>query len=150
MFGGLTPFNRRRGDLARRGWEMFDPQGVVESFFNDFFYPHFYQPHYMKADIKENEKEYVVEVEMPGVNKEQVNIELRDDRLTVSVVQNEEIKEESANYIRRERRSGSMSRTFIVEDVDEEKVSAKLKDGVLTIILPKKNGARKNRKIEIE
>lgn len=150
MFGGLTPFNRRRGDLTRRGFEVFDPHEVVESFFNDFFYPNFYQPHYMKADIRENEKEYIVEVEMPGVNKEQVNIELRDDRLTVSVVQNEEIKEEGSNYIRRERRSGSMSRTFIVEDVDEEKVSAKLKDGVLTVTLPKKTGGRKNRKIEIE
>lgn len=150
MFGGLTPFHRRRDDLARRGFEVFNPHEVMESFFNDFFYPNFYQPSYMKADIKENEKEYIVEVEMPGVNKEQVNIELRDDRLTVSVVQNEEIKEETSNYIRRERRSGSMSRTFIVEDVDEEKVAAKLKDGVLTITLPKKNGNRKNRRIEIE
>lgn len=150
MFGGLTPFNRKRGHLSRRGFEVFDPQEVMESFFNDFFFPNFYQPHYMKADIRETEKEYVVEVEMPGVNKEQVNIELRDDRLTVSVNQNEEIKEETSNYVRRERRSGSMSRTFIVEDVDEEKVSAQLKDGVLSIILPKKNDNKRNRKIVIE
>ncbi|MBO8159558.1 Hsp20/alpha crystallin family protein [Thermosyntropha sp.] len=150
MFGGLTPFNRRRGDLGRRGFEVFDPQEVMESFFNDFFFPNFYQPHYMKADIRENESEYVVEVEMPGVNKEQINIELRDDRLTISVNQNEEIKEETANYIRRERRSGSMSRTFLVEDVDEEKVSAKLKDGVLSIVLPKRNEGKKRRRIDIE
>lgn len=150
MFGGLTPFSRRKGDLNRRGLEVFDPHEVVESFFNDFFYPNFYQPQHMKADIREDEKQYVVEVEMPGVNKEQVNIELRDDRLTVSVVQNEEIKEETSNYIRRERRSGSMSRTFLVEDVDEEKVSARLKDGILSITLPKKNDTKRNRKIEIE
>jgi HSP20 family protein len=151
MFG-LTPF-RRKNEIVPHSRDIFDNiDTMFENFLNDSFFPSLYKnSNYMKVDIKEKENEYIVEAELPGVNKEQINIDVRNDRLTISVEQREEINEEKHNYIRRERRYGSMSRSFMVENVDEEKIKASLKNGVLTIILPKKEPNKPlGRRIEIE
>ncbi len=124
----LTPFRKRRemmnnllgGDMLRE--------------FNDFWYG---MAPGMKADIKENEKEYIVEAELPGVKKENINIELKEHTLTITATQDEEKKDEGVNYVRRERRTGSTSRSFYVENVDQEGVKADYKDGILCITLPK-------------
>lgn len=105
----------------------------------------------MRVDIKENEKEYIVEADMPGIKKEEINVELNDDRLTIAVERNEEINEEKENYIRKERRSGSFCRSFYVENVLDDQISAKFENGVLSVVLPKKEaGISKKNKIEIE
>ena len=99
----------------------------------------------IRADIRENDKEYIVDAEIPGVNKEDINVELRDDTLTISIDRGEEIKDEGENYIRRERRYGSVSRSFYVENVVNDAVTARYKDGILTIVLPKDKKAKKNK-----
>ncbi|HCJ58054.1 MAG TPA: Hsp20/alpha crystallin family protein [Clostridiaceae bacterium] len=105
----------------------------------------------MRVDVKENEKEYIVEADLPGIKKEEINVELNNDRLTISVERNEEINEEKENYIRRERRSGSFCRSFYVENVLEGQISAKFENGVLSMVLPKKEpGVNKKNKIEIK
>lgn len=151
MFG-LTPYNRRNNGISTRG----DVWDVSKSFFEDFFNDPFFRGTFLpttgiKADIRENEKEYVLDVEIPGVKKEDIKLELRDDVLTVSVDQNEEVKEERGNYIRRERRYGSFSRSFYVDNIKAENVSAKYTDGILTVTLPKEMDAKKNtHKIDIQ
>jgi len=101
----------------------------------------------IRVDIKENEKEYIVEADLPGVKKEEINIELNNDRLTISVARNEE----KENYIRKERRSGSYCRSFHVENVVEDKISAKFENGVLSMVLPKKeSGENRKNRIEIQ
>ncbi|HHV16679.1 MAG TPA: Hsp20/alpha crystallin family protein [Gelria sp.] len=124
----LTPFRRRR-DLS--------PAEFGRDFFRDFLYPEAWFDLGFKADIKETPTEYIVEAELPGVNKEQLVVEYRDNTLTISAEQNEEINEEQPNYVRRERRQGSINRRFYVENVNSKKIAAEYKDGLLTIIMPK-------------
>ncbi|HSH35457.1 Hsp20/alpha crystallin family protein [Schnuerera sp.] len=143
MFG-ITPFRGIPRSLSRRwGWDfdkIFDT--ILEEFDDKTFS---YDP--MKVDIKERDKEYVLEAELPGTNKDNINLEIRDDILTISVEREEEFNEERENYIRRERRFGSFKRSFYVDDVDQEKVKAKFENGILKVRLPKKEGtsSKKNR-----
>lgn len=103
------------------------------------------------ADIKESEKEYVVEAELPGYKKEDIQINLVDDRLTISAKKSEEINEERDNYIRRERRVGQASRSFIVSGIKNKEVTAEYKDGILNITLPKeKESEPRNTRIDIQ
>jgi len=105
----------------------------------------------MKTDIRETEKEYIVEAELPGVDKKDIKIDLKDDVLTISVEQSKEINEEKENYIRRERQYGSYCRSFYVDNVDNEKVTAKYDNGVLFVTLPKaKETKDKKSRIEIQ
>ena len=80
----------------------------------------------------------MLEAEIPGVDKEDINLEYKDDILTISVERKEEVNDERENYIRKERRYGSFKRAFYVDNVDEENIKAKFKNGVLKIKLPKK------------
>jgi len=141
MFG-LTPYNSRRNLDVQRASDLWDPESWFDNFFNDF--PTLYgSGSQMKVDIKENEKDYEIEAELPGVKKDEINIELRDDRLTISVQREEHDEEEKNNYIRKERRVSSMSRSFYVSDVKPEDVKAKFENGVLTLTLPKSEDEKK-------
>ncbi|MGI5911130.1 MAG: Hsp20/alpha crystallin family protein [Syntrophomonadaceae bacterium] len=124
----LTPFRRRR-DLS--------PVDFGRDFFREFFDPESWFDLGFKADIKEKPGEYIVEAELPGVKKDQIIVELKENTLTISAQQKEEINEEHSNYVRRERRQGNIRRSFYVENVDSERISAEYTDGLLTIILPK-------------
>lgn len=150
MFG-LTPYNRRNNDLTTRNG-MFDFRNIFDDFFNDSFIPGFFtSANQMKADIRETEKEYVIDAEIPGAKKEDIKLELRDDTLTIAVEHNEQVNEEKENYIRKERRYGSYSRCFYVENVRNEDVAAKYNDGILTVTLPKSKEVRENHhRIEIQ
>ena len=153
MFG-LTPYRDRRG--LRRRWmgidDMFD--NMVDYMFNNFFNDVGYRVmdhNPMKVDIKEYEDKYLLEAELPGVNKEDIKVEIRNDILTISVDRKEEIKEERENYIRRERRYGALRRSFPVEDVEQDKISAKFENGILYLELPKRKDSRGYvNRIEIE
>lgn len=150
MFG-LTPYNRRNNDVARSN-DFFDVRSLFEDFLSDSFMPGFFaQGGAVRADIKETEKEYIIDAELPGVKKEDIRLELRDDTLTVSVEKREEEKEERSNYIRQERKYGSYGRSFHVENVKNEAVTAKFENGILTVNLPKdENGNEKKRMIDIQ
>lgn len=143
MFG-LTPFRRSSTNL-----DNFWGRDLMADFFSNSF--PFDLGMDIRADIKENEKEYVIEAEMPGVKKEDVVVELRDNTLSISAQMNSETNEETDKYVRRERRQGSISRRFYVENIDNEGVKADYKDGVLKIVLPKaKPAAPDNYRIEIQ
>ncbi|SHI75367.1 Hsp20/alpha crystallin family protein [Lutispora thermophila] len=148
----LIPYGRRNKSLANKSRDIFDIDNLFDDFFNDSFMPAWFMENtQMRVDVKENDREYIVEADLPGVNKENINIELDNDRLTIAVERNEEINVEKENYIRRERRSGSFCRSFYVENVIEDKVTAKFENGVLTIVLPKKEPTPKKRnRIEIK
>ncbi len=104
----------------------------------------------IKADVKETDKEYIVEAELPGVNKEDIVIDLHDDVLTLGVDIKQEKDEENDGYIYKERQRGSYRRSFNVVNIDNEKVKASYKDGILTVNLPKAEEGKKTRKIDIE
>jgi len=105
MFG-LTPYNNK-GNGLQKGNSIWDSRNVFDDFFSDAFSPIFNgSVHSIKADIRETEKEYIIDAEIPGVNKEDIKLDLRDDVLTISVEQKQEVNEEKDNYIRKERRYG--------------------------------------------
>lgn len=94
----------------------------------------------MKTDIKENENAFEVSIALPGVKKDDIEIELKDEYLTVSATSNLKKDEEDkkSSYIRRERYYGSCSRSFYVGDaVTENDIKASYEDGILTLDIPK-------------
>ncbi len=95
-------------------------------------------PSIMKTDIKETEDQYVLSIDLPGFKKEDVKIHLKDGYLNVSASSQNEEEEKDGKYLRRERYTGAMTRSFYVgKDLAEEDVKAKFGNGVLTLSLPK-------------
>ena len=95
----------------------------------------------MKTDVKDAGDHYELEMEMPGVEKENIKAELKDGYLTVTAQQNtnKDEKDKQGNYIRRERYSGSCQRSFYVgKDITEEDIKAQFQHGMLTLFVPKK------------
>jgi HSP20 family protein len=150
MFG-LVPFSRKGTGLTG-GSEFKGIRDFFDDVLNDSFLPSFVSSNsYIKTDIRETEKEFIIEAEIPGVKKEDIKIDLRDDTLTIGVERKEETNEERKDYIRRERRYGSFCRSFYVENVKNDEIKAKYNDGLLSVTLPKQEEAReKKREISIE
>ncbi|MDY3730518.1 MAG: Hsp20/alpha crystallin family protein, partial [Candidatus Choladocola sp.] len=98
--------------------------------------------HIMRTDVKEHDDKYEVDIELPGFKKEDVKAELKDGYLTITAlkeVKNEQ-KNENGKYVRRERYTGNMSRSFYVGDkVTQEEIRAKFEDGILKLQIPKKD-----------
>ena len=96
----------------------------------------------MKTDIKEKKDGYELEIDLPGFKKDEVTAELNDGYLTVSAAKGldqDEQEKETGKYIRRERYTGSCSRSFYVGDaVTEEDIKAKFENGTLKMLVPKK------------
>jgi Molecular chaperone (small heat shock protein) len=125
---------------------------VDRSFWDDFFGEDLLPVKFgsFKTDITENDKEYVIEADLPGFAKEAIQLEMTDNRLTISAKKDDAVEENKDNYIRKERYVGEVSRTFIVDDVKEEDIKAEFKDGVVKVILPKKEpAANRIRKIDL-
>ena len=146
---GLIPFNRRKNDLMNAGFEEF--QNMLDDFFADTWpVRRSLAADTFKIDVQENNNEYIVEAEIPGVQKNEVNLSLDDGRLKISVDKEENNEEKDKNYIHRERRYCSMSRSIYLSDSDSDGIKAKLDDGILKIIVPKKKKPDTSRIIEIE
>ncbi len=102
------------------------------------------------VDVLETEKEYVIKAELPEVKKDDVKITVQDGVLTIQGERKHESEEKGKRFHRIERSYGSFVRSFSVPDfVDEEKVAAEFKDGVLSLHLPKTEKA-KPRAIEVK
>ena len=109
----------------------------------------------MKTDIKENDKCYELDVDLPGYKKEDVKAELKDGYLTISASNDntKEEKDEDGKYIRKERYTGSVSRSFYVgKYVTEEDIHAKFENGILKLSVPKVDAPKveENKYISIE
>ncbi len=105
-----------------------------------------------KANVRENETEFVLEVAAPGMEKSDFKISIAKEVLIISTSKNEEkTTEEKANYTRREFSFRNFSRSFnLPEIVDQEKIQASYVNGVLHVALPKRSENVKNDKREIE
>ncbi len=151
MFG-LVPFDRsKKNQLQNSEDRIFNMDRIFENFFNDALFPSFYsQSGLMRVNIRETDAAYELEAELPGVAKDQISIDLDADRLTISVNQDEKSEEKNERFIRRERRCCSMTRSFSVDNVDTEKITAKMEHGILYLTLPKKEQVKpQGRKIDI-
>ena len=94
----------------------------------------------MKTDIKETDDKFIIEMDLPGYNKENIELSLNDGYLEVTAkVEKENNNTEKERYVRKERFYGECSRNFYVGDeVTEEDIEAEFKDGILKIDIPKK------------
>ena len=96
----------------------------------------------MKTDVKETDNSYEVDIDLPGFKKDEIEAKLEDGYLTISAAKGldkEEKDEKDGKYIRKERYSGAMSRSFYVGDeLKQEDIKAKYEDGILKLSVPKK------------
>lgn len=145
--------NKKERQIARRReFGLFDP------FFEDFFgFPDFKREfkeldRVMKTDVHEDEKQYHLEIELPGYDKGDINLDVNNGYLTIEAKHqgNNDEKDEKGNYIRRERFFGSCARTFYVGDIDENEIQASLDRGVLSISVPKEKKQETKKHIEIQ
>ena len=92
-----------------------------------------------RTDIKDAGDKYVLEAELPGFQKEDISLDVKDGILTITAQHNEnnDQKNDDGQYIRRERRYGSFRRSFDITGIDESAISAAYHDGVLELSLPK-------------
>lgn len=133
----------------RNSFDLFD------NFFgdDDFFTKR--EHRLMKTDIKEKKDKYIIEMDLPGYDKENINLELNNGYLEVSAkVEKEDKNDEDEKFVRRERFFGECSRSFYVgEDITQEDINAEFKNGTLKIEIPKKEEQEKlpeTKKIEIK
>ncbi len=141
-------------DITSRERDYF---GLFDPLFDDFFgfpaMPRRKELESMRTDVREEGGSYKIDIEMPGYKKEDINMDLENGYLTVTgktEAVNDE-KDNKGNYIRRERRYGSCTRSFYVGDIAEEDIDAKLENGILSISVPKENKKIEQKKrIEIK
>ncbi len=107
---------------------------------------------HMKCDIYEKDGNYHIEMDVPGFDKKDISIEANDGYLTITAEKNseDEEKNENKNYIRRERVYGKVERSFYLGDLDQDKIDAEFKNGILNIVVPKKEETSNKKRIEIK
>ena len=93
----------------------------------------------MLTDIKESDKGYELEMDLPGFKKEEIKASVENGYLTISAAKglDKDAEDKKGKYIRQERYAGACSRSFYVGDVKPEDVKAKYESGVLTVLIPK-------------
>ena len=104
----------------------------------------------MQCDIYEKDNNINIEMDIPGFNKEDINIEINKGNLVVTAEKNEE-ENEDKKYLRRERKFyGKYQRSFYLGDIDEENIAASFENGILKISIPKKTEEETKKLIEIK
>lgn len=125
---GLTPFERN--------FSVFD---ALDGFGKDFFgdTP---EVRCCRTDIREEDDKFIMESELPGFNKEDIAIDINGRSLILHAEHTSENSDTDSKgkYIRRERSYGSYSRRFDISGIDQDKITADYKNGILTMTLPKK------------
>lgn len=129
----LTPFVRKNNLSA------YNPFKELEDFENSFFGKSGFVNDF-KTDIRDNGKEYILEADLPGFKKEDINVDIEDNYLTIMATRKNEKdeKDDKGNYIKCERSYGSFQRSFDISSVKSDSISAEYTDGVLKLIMPKK------------
>lgn len=130
-------------------------EDLFDEFFNDPFESEFFRgrnPLYgkhakniMKTDVRENADSYELDIDLPGFKKEQIKASVQNGYLTVQASKDAQVdqSDKKGHYIRKERCSGSCSRSFYVgEGVKQEDVKAKFEDGILHVWVPKKEATK--------
>lgn len=138
----LIPYTFRRNNLTSPA-SMFE-----DEFFRPFFASTGIRESFRVA-VKDSGDHYELEAELPGVNRDQLNIDVTDGVLTISAEWNSESTSDDG-YIMNERRSGKMQRSFNIDGVDDSAITAAYTDGVLKLNLPKKAEVTNSRRISIQ
>ena len=125
---------------------------IKNSLFDEFFKSTFNKEEgnlNMKTDIRLVNNNYVLDIDLPGYDKKDINITLEDGYLTVKAkkVYTDEEKNNKGDYVRRERFTGTCSRSYYVGEIDDQCIDAKFENGVLTLSFHKEKLVEENKKI---
>ena len=135
----LTPYSTHRS--------VYDPFNL----FNDFFGTNANSVMELRTDITDKGDAFVLEADLPGFKKDDIKIDLENDRLTIKAERHSEHEENRNGCIRRERHFGTFERSFDVSGIETQSIKANYTDGVLTLTLPKRPElVPDNRSIAIE
>lgn len=142
----LVPYSKRRDDVFTHF-----ARSLNKAFEDEFFAPFQNASQPIRTDIRETDKSYVIEAELPGFDKEDITIDYAEPILAIKAVRKDESGEENENrqVIRRERRYGEYVRRFYAENVEKGGITASLRNGILSLELPKKEKPQASR-IEIQ
>ena len=139
---GLVPFNKRRSNP--------DFYNMLDDFFSDGWIPgRNLMRDTFKIDVRDEAKEYVVEAELPGVEKNEIELNFADECVTITVKKEETENDEGKNYVHRERRMNSMSRNIRLRNAKSSGAKARMDNGVLTVCIPKLEESVESGRIEI-
>jgi len=129
---------------------------IMRRSFRPFYMPNFFDDDFLPAltnrtssmpavNIKEDEKNYILDLAIPGMDKKDLKIDINEDVLTISSESKEETSEERDGYKKKEFNYSSFCRSFYIpENVNRDKIEANYKDGILTVSLPKMEEEKKN------
>lgn len=148
----LRPYNNRHGRMT------YNPFKMMDDFEKDFFAPpfgDFFKNNALaefRTDIKDNGDSYLLEADLPGFDKKDINLEVNGDTLEIVAERhtNNEKRDENDRYICCERSYGRYSRRFNISSVESEKITASYENGVLKLEMPKKAEIKpKSHRLEI-
>lgn len=153
----LIPWRRRDMDVSpdRSAVDLWrEMDNVFDRFFGDMRWPDrtMTRQFVPALDVSETDGEFVVKAELPGIDPNEVNIDLTGNLLTIKGEKKHEKEEKGDGYCRMERSYGAFSRSFqLPSEVEQDKIEAHYKNGVLDLRLPKAESAkRKSIKIEVK
>lgn len=155
MFG-LVPFGSKKNNEVVKKEDGFNSLFDV---FNDSFFANPFagfgdmpMTTNMKVDVKDNGDSYELIADLPGVDKKDIALNYDNNYLTIEAKKDEsnDQKDDKGNYIRRERHTGTISRSFYIDSIDESKIDAQFEGGVLKVTLPKAPEVQRNTKIAIK
>lgn len=136
----LIPFGRRVS--------VYDPFRAFEEMERSMMNS---QPAGFRTDVIDTGDAYQLDAELPGFKKEDIQIQVEDDCLTISVERKQDTEDKRPNYVKRERVYGSFSRSFDVSGVEVDQIQAAYQDGILSLTMPKKAEIKPvSRKLEIQ
>lgn len=156
MFG-IMP--RKSNEVSYNNHNLFN---TIENFFNDDFFSDsffnmpsliqdgMFESSGFKMDVKENERSYTVEAELPGINKEDIALDFNNGYLYIAVNHQDDFNDERDHYIHKERRSFQMQRSLYLGDIDVGNINANLDNGILRIEAPKLNVVSNSYRIDVK
>lgn len=147
IIGGIN-MNLIKYKPRTNGLSAWNFDSVLSNFFDDdFFTPRVKSP---KVDVREEDKSYIIEAELPGLTEKDIDVNVENDVLTISSTKKDEKEEKSRDYLIHERKSYSFSRSFALpKDVDPEHIKGQFKNGLLVLHL-KKHPKAQPKKIEVK
>ena len=154
------PVKKSSGEQQSQMQKFTSPLEEMERVFDDLFQRRFFAPSWMprfklpeftdvstSVDMFEEGDNLVIKAELPGMKKEDINVDLKDDVITISGEKKSEEKTERKDFHRVERSFGSFTRRLrLPVEIKADKVEASFKDGVLEIKMPKSEAAKQNSK----
>lgn len=134
--------------MKGRRYIMLVPRRNSFDLFDDFFDDNLFsrrERNLMKTDIREKKDKYIIDIDLPGFSKENINLSLDNGYLNVKAeAEKESQKDEDEKFVHRERFYSTCSRSFYVgENIEEKDIDAEFKNGILKISVPKKEEYKK-------